>query len=134
MTAERCGALAVRAIQLQAHTAELACRMGELNTHVTTGQAIMSDANARNAASSGPDQSLPAMDDTSATAQYVAQSRLPLMHSSNQMAATLESGAGSPVAGHGRLYTAGSPGLRGTRVDSEQRCTTQRQRHLLRQR
>ena len=39
------------------------------------------------------------MGDTSATAQYVAQSRLPQMHSSNQMATTLGSGAGSPVAG-----------------------------------
>ena len=99
MIGERCDALAARAIQLQAHTAELLCRMGELNTHVTTGQAILSDVNARNAASPRPGQSLPAMDDTSATAQYVAQSRLPLMHSSNQMAATLGSGTGSPVVG-----------------------------------
>ena len=45
---ERCTANAARAAQLQAHTAELLCRMGELNTHVTTGQAILSDANTRN--------------------------------------------------------------------------------------
>ena len=79
---ERCTANAARAAQLQAHTAELLCRMGELNTqHVTTGQAIPSDANARNVAPPRPDQSLPAMGDTSATAQYVAQLRLPLTHS-----------------------------------------------------
>ena len=81
MTAEHCDALAARAIQLQAHTAELLCRMGELNTHVTPGQAILSGVTARNAVFPRPDQSLPAMDDTSATAQYVAQSRLPLTHS-----------------------------------------------------
>ena len=34
--AERCTANAARAAQLQAHTAELLCRMGEPNTHVTT--------------------------------------------------------------------------------------------------
>ena len=39
------------------------------------------------------------MGDTSATAQYIAQPRLPLMHSSNQMATTLGSGAGWPVMG-----------------------------------
>ena len=38
MTAERCDALATRATQLQAHTAEVLCRMGELTTHVATGQ------------------------------------------------------------------------------------------------
>ena len=69
LTAARCDAPTARAIQLQAHTAELFCRMGELNTHVATGQAILSVANARNAASPRPDQSLPAMGDTSATAQ-----------------------------------------------------------------
>ena len=47
---ERCTTNAARAAQLQAHTAELLCRMGELNTHVTTGQAIPSGVNARNAA------------------------------------------------------------------------------------
>ena len=58
---ERCTANAARAAQLQAHTAELLCRMGELNTqHVTTGQAIPSDANARNEAPPRPGQSLPA--------------------------------------------------------------------------
>ena len=96
---ERYTANAARAAQLQAHTAELLCRMGELNTHVTTGQAILSDANARNAAPPRPDQSLPAMGDTSATAQHVAQLGLPLKHSSNQMATTLGSGAGWPVTG-----------------------------------
>ena len=60
MTAERCDALAARAIQLQAQTAELLCRMGELNTHVTTRQAIMSGVNARSVASPRPGQSLPA--------------------------------------------------------------------------
>ena len=97
--AECCTANAARAVQLQAHAAELLCRMGELNTHVTTGQAILSDANARNAAPPRPYQPLPAMGDTSATVQYVAQSRLPLMHSSNQMATTLGSDAGWPVTG-----------------------------------
>ena len=65
--AERCTANAARAVQLQAHTAELLCRMGELNTHVKTGQAILSGLNARNAASPSPDLSLPAMGDTAAT-------------------------------------------------------------------
>ena len=50
--AERCDANAARAIQLQAHTAELLCRMGELNTHVTTGQAILSDKGEETHASS----------------------------------------------------------------------------------
>ena len=39
------------------------------------------------------------MDDTSASAQHVAPSRLPIMHSSNQMAAALGSGTSSPVIG-----------------------------------
>ena len=54
---ERCTANAARVAQLQAHAAELLGRMGEPNTHATTGQAIMSDANARNAAPPRPDQS-----------------------------------------------------------------------------
>ena len=89
---ERCTANAARVAQLQAHTAELLCRMGELNTHVTAGQAIPSDANARNTPPPRPDQSLPAVGDTSATAQYVAQSRLPLKRSSKQVATTLAIG------------------------------------------
>ena len=88
--AERCTANAARAVQLQAHTAELLCRMGELNTHVTTGQAIPSDVDAKNEAPPRPDQSLPTMGDTSVTAQYVAQSRLPLKHSPNQVATTFQ--------------------------------------------
>ena len=98
-TVERCIANAARVAQLQAHAAELLGRMGEPNTHATTGQAIMSDVDARNAAAPRPDQSLPAMGDTSATAQYVAQSRLPLKHSLNQVATTLGSGAGWPDIG-----------------------------------
>ena len=96
--AERCIANAARVAQLQAHVAELLGRMGEPNTHATTGQAIMSDVNARNAAPPRPDQSLPAMGDTSATAQYVDQSRLPSKYS-NQVVMALRNGAGSPDIG-----------------------------------
>ena len=99
MTVERCIANAARVAQLQAHAAELLGRMGEPNTHATTGQAIMSDVDARNAAAPRPDQSLPAMGDTSATAQYVAHLGLPLKHSPNQVATTLGSGAGWPDIG-----------------------------------
>ena len=98
--AERCIANAARVAQLQAHVAELLGRMGEPNTHATTGQAIMSDVNARNAAPPRPDQSLPAMGDTSATAQYVDQSRLPPKYSI-QVVMALRNGAGSPVIGAG---------------------------------
>ena len=106
---KRCTANAARAVQLQAHAAELLCRMVELHTHVTTGQAIMSDVSARNAAPPRPDQSLPATDDTSATAQYVAQPRLPLMHSSTQMATTMGSGAGWPVIGASEALFSSAP-------------------------
>ena len=123
-TTERCTTNAARAAQLQAHTAELLCRMGELNTHVTTGQAVLSDANARNAPPPRPDQSLPAMGDTSATAQCVAQLGLPLTHSSNQLATTLGSGAGWPVTGASAPPTLPVSGIRGTRADSEQRYAT----------
>ena len=96
--AERCTANAARVAQLQAHAAELLGRMGEPNTHATTGQAITSDVNARNAAPPRPDQSLPAMGDTSATAQCVDQSRLPSKYS-NQVVMALRNGAGSPDIG-----------------------------------
>ena len=42
---------------------------------------------------------MPAVGNTSATAQYVAQSRLPLKHSSNQVKTSLGSAAGWPVIG-----------------------------------
>ena len=74
-TAERCGALAARAIRLQAHTAELIYRMGELNTHVTTGQATLSGVNARNAAFPRPGQSSLAIVDGASAGTLHRQAR-----------------------------------------------------------